>query len=564
MTTKFSLTRMAIRPMGIAATALSLIAPAALAQGQTQGQTTAQITQVAARVPATLPDARVQVTAFQQAVAEAAAKDRQLAAFYRERGFNPIWTGAGDEFAARRRALLSALSRADDHGLPEASYEIPRMIEAMRAADTDRKRGAVDVAMSRLFLRFASDLQTGLLEPSKVVPNIVRDVPRRDAITYLSGITGPDPESYVETLAPRSAEYSRLMKEKLRLEGLIARGGFGASIRTSKIKPGANGKQVVELRNRLMAMGYLGRRVDMNYDGEMQAAVQQFQIDHGLPADGVAGAATVKEMNVPARDRLKSVIVAMERERWLNQNRGDRHVWVNLTEFKARIIDNGKVHFETRAVIGKNQDGRRSPEFSDVMEHMVINPTWNVPRSIATKEYLPLLRSNPHAVSHINVVDGRGRVVKRGSVSFAQYTAKNFPFDLKQPPSSKNALGLVKFMFPNRNNIYLHDTPAKSLFQRDMRAFSHGCIRLQQPFDFAYTLLAYQSEAPEKLFKAKLNSGKETQVNLIRGLPVHIVYRTAFSQAKGGMNYRADVYGRDKKIWNALEREGVELRGVQG
>jgi murein L,D-transpeptidase YcbB/YkuD len=154
--------------------------------------------------------------------------------------------------------------------------------------------------------------------------------------------------------------------------------------------------------------------------------------------------------------------------------------------------------------------------------------------------------------------------VKRGSVSFAQYTAKNFPFDLKQPPSAKNALGLVKFMFPNRNNIYLHDTPAKSLFQRDVRAFSHGCIRLHQPFDFAYTLLAFQSEAPEKLFKAKLNTGKETQVNLIRGLPVHIVYRTAFSQAKGGMNYRADVYGRDAKIWNALAREGVELRGVQG
>jgi murein L,D-transpeptidase YcbB/YkuD len=254
----------------------------------------------------------------------------------------------------------------------------------------------------------------------------------------------------------------------------------------------------------------------------------------------------------------------MERERWINRDLGDRHVLVNLTDFKARIIDHGKVYFETRAVIGKNLETHRTPEFSDVMEHMVINPTWNVPRSIAVKEYLPALKRNPYSNGHLNLIDARGQVVDRGAVDFAAFTEKNFPFDMKQPPSARNALGLVKFMFPNANNIYLHDTPAKSLFSRDVRAFSHGCIRLNDPFDFAHALLAWQSDDPKGLFKSHLNTGRETQVDLVAPLPVHLIYRTAVGQPKGHVTYRRDVYGRDATIWNALARQGVELTGVQG
>ena len=198
----------------------------------------------------------------------------------------------------------------------------------------------------------------------------------------------------------------------------------------------------------------------------------------------------MKAINMSAEDRLKSVIVAMERERWLNLpgGKGERHILVNLTDFSARIMDNDHETFRTRAVIGMHKDGRRSPEFSDEMEHMVINPTWHVPRSIAVKEYLPKLRANPNAVSHLRVVNSRGQTISRGSVNFAAYSARTFPFALKQPPSPRNALGLVKFMFPNKYNIYLHDTPHKDLFSRETRAYSHGCIRLADPFDFAYEL----------------------------------------------------------------------------
>ena len=506
----------------------------------------------------------VQVTLFQQTVAEAAAPDRDLAAFYRDHQFEPVWTGAGEVYTTRRRAFLAALERADDHGLPGRAYDVPGMIEAMRAARTDSDRALLDVKMSRMFLDFAADLQTGVLTPSRIDSGIVREIPLRAASVYLDGITSDDPDAFFATLHPQRAEYARLMREKLRLEALVPQGGFGPSVHASSLKPGDSGQAVIELRNRLMTRGYLRRTVETTYDSAMERAVAEFQADHGLPEDGVAGATTLKEINTPAEDRLKSVIVAMERERWINRDLGERHVLVNLTDFKAKIIDHDKVYFETKSVIGENKATHRTPEFSDVMEHMIINPTWNVPRSIAVKEYLPSFKRNAYSNSHLKLIDARGQVVDRSAVNFAAYNERNFPFDLKQPPSARNALGLVKFMFPNVNNIYLHDTPSKSLFARDMRAFSHGCIRLNDPFDFAYALLAWQTDDPKAFFKARLNTGRETQVDLENPLPVHLIYRTAVGQPKGHMGYRRDVYGRDALIWDALAREGVELRGVQG
>jgi L,D-transpeptidase YcbB len=248
----------------------------------------------------------------------------------------------------------------------------------------------------------------------------------------------------------------------------------------------------------------------------------------------------------------------------MNIDRSVRHVWVNLPDFRARIVDGGKTVFETRVVIGKDVPDQRSPEFSDEMEHMVINPSWGVPRSIIVKEYLPLLQQNPNAVGHLQVIDGRGRVVSRGSVNFAAYSARTFPYGLRQPPSDGNALGKVKFMFPNQHNIYLHDTPSKSLFDKEVRAYSHGCIRVADPFDLAHALLSVQSKAAEAEFDAHLQTGDETTVKLLQKVPVHLVYFTAYPDAKGRMSYRRDVYGRDAALFQALSAAGVELAGVQG
>ena len=512
----------------------------------------------------TTGSADAQVTAFKQAVAEAAAKDRDLAAFYQANGYQGIWTSNSGKDRRRRQELFKAIASADRHGLPVAKYDADGLKAQMKAARSPRERGLIEVALSKAFVQLSRDMQTGALIPARIDSGIKREVPYRGRASYLTSFVKSNPRGFFRALPPQTHEYSRLMKEKLRLEKLLAQGGWGQNVPAKALKPGAKGNAVVIMRNRLISMGYLRRSSSQSYDAAMQKAVQQFQLDHGLHPDGVAGPGTMAEINRSVQFRLQSVLVAMERERWLNQPRGDRHVLVNLTDFSARIIDRDKVTFETRAVVGKNVSDRRSPEFSDSMEFMVINPTWNVPRSIAVKEYLPMMKRNPNAAGHLVLYDSRGRRVNRAAVNFGAFSERNFPFDIKQPPSRRNALGLVKFMFPNKYNIYLHDTPAKNLFAREKRDFSHGCIRLQQPFEFAYEMLSRQERDPKSFFHARLDTGRETVVQLEQPVPVHIIYRTAFTKAKGRTQFRRDVYGRDAKIWNALSKAGVSLAEVRG
>lgn len=507
------------------------------------------------------PAAPVELTPFSRSVAGAAGRSELIAQFYADRSYRTLWTGPED--AARREALLTAIAEAPAHGLPVQRYDASALIARFRAARTEADRGRLEVAMTQALLAWAHDLHGGALEPGKVDPGIKRAVKRLDPRSVLTAFEA-NPVHFLDSLAPRGPDYARLMRARLDLEATVAAGGWGAAVPAGKLKPGATGPGFLALRDRLMAMGYLGRSTAASYDADVAAAVRSFQTDHGLSPDGVAGEGTIAALNVAPEARLKSILVALERERWLSIDRGERHIWVNLADFSTRLIDNGKVTFETRSVIGKDSPDQRTPEFSDEMEYMVINPSWHVPRSITTKEYLPLLQRNPNAAGHLKLIDSRGREVSRGAVNFNAYNARNFPFSMRQPPSDGNALGLVKFMFPNQWNIYLHDTPSKSLFDREVRAFSHGCIRLGRPFDFAYALLAAQTDDPEGLFQSHLSSGRESVVRLEKPVPVHLVYFTAWAGPTGQMNYRDDIYGRDGVIFDALSEAGVVPGAVQG
>ncbi len=503
-------------------------------------------------------------SAFARSLATAVAESEGVAAFYKANGYADLWTGPDD--AARRQAALQAFSRAGDHGLPVTRYDASALVAAFHAARTERDRGQVEAEMSRVFVAYARDISSGALTPSRVDAGIVRGIVRPDPQAMLQGIAASAmPSEFLRDLAPSSAEYARLLKEKLWLEAVIAEGGWPKAPMAERLQPGDQGPEVIALRNQLVARGYLVASAVASYDRSLLRAVQRFQLDHGITADGVAGATTLEALGKPASERLKSVIVALERLRWLGDApRGSRHIWVNLPEFMARIVDDGRTTFKTRAVIGKDVEDQRSPEFSDVMEYMVINPSWGVPRSIIIKEYLPLLQRNRNAVGHLQVVDNKGRVVPRGAVNFAAYSASSFPFGLRQPPSDGNALGKVKFMFPNEHNIYLHDTPAKNLFAHDVRAYSHGCIRLGDPIDFAHVLLAAQNSDPKSFFQAELETERETPVSLDSEVPVHIVYFTAWPTARGQIGYRNDVYGRDQRLFDALAEAGVVLTGERG
>lgn len=508
--------------------------------------------------------AQAQSTAFKQAVALAAGKDEAVIAFYKERNYKPIWTSSGDR--QRRKAFLEAISKAGDHGLPVERYNAVQLKKAFGSIRSAKARGALEAETTLRFLQYAQDIQSGILEPKRIDPDMAISPPRRDRLETLKAFLASNPRSFLRALPPKHPDYVRLLKEKARLEKVVGNGGWGPKVSTKALKPGRSNPKVVELRKRLTAMGYRKVGISPEYNEALAEAVKVFQIDHGLNADGVAGPGTMAAINTSAQYRLQQVIVGLERQRWLNKPRGKRHIFVNQADFRAHVMDNGKPTLTTRVVVGKPYTKFRTPEFSDTMTHMIINPTWHVPKSIARNEYLPMLQEDPSSLGRqgIRMTDIYGQEVDPETVDYSEYDQENFPFDLKQPPGRGNALGKVKFMFPNKFNVYLHDTPSKSLFARDGRAFSHGCVRVQKPFDLAYTLLAPQSANPKALFHNYLDAISEAQVDLVKSIPVHLVYHTVWVTASGRPNYRKDTYGRDKKVFSALTKAGVVLRAVRG
>jgi murein L,D-transpeptidase YcbB/YkuD len=314
-------------------------------------------------LPAGGAGAGTTVTGFRQGVAEAAARDEALAAFYRARDFEGIWSGGEAVGIARRNAFLSALTEAPLHALPAGRHDPRWLIAMLQKAATPFEQGRAEVELSRHFLRFAVDMKSGMLVPREANRHIFRDRPEHDRLDLMKGFAAAEPVAFLRDLAPRSPEYARLVRERLRLEAIHAQGGWGPEVDAVVLSPGMEGGQVVALRNRLIAMGWLAPTATRSYDQAMGAAVERFQAVHGLAPDGIAGEAVLAEMNVDVKLRLRSVIVAMERERWNNAPRGERHIWVNLCDFSACIVDEDRVTFRTRAVVGAMDEERQTPEF---------------------------------------------------------------------------------------------------------------------------------------------------------------------------------------------------------
>lgn len=497
--------------------------------------------------------------AVTRAMIVAASTDDEIASWYREAGYRRIWTGVSPGDVRRRQALFAALETAPDHGLPEARYDAKGLKEAFKTARTAGDVGRLEIGMARAYLAWARDVSTGLLDPGKTDPTIVREIARAEPEALLDSIAANGPVEVLRELLPRSNSYAELARARLDLLEIVATGGWGAPIAGDGLKPGHEGDEVVALRDRLIRMGYLPRSATRQYDRTIRAAISRFQAAHDLPETGIADAGTLAEINISPVERLKSITIAMERERWMRIDRSGYMIWVNLPEFSTRIMADGLTEFRTRSVIGREDIGRRTPEFSDEMAHMVVNPSWNVPRSIIVQEYLPQLRKNPNAIGHLQVVDRRGQAISRGSVNFNAYSDKSFPFGMRQPPGTSNALGRIKFMFPNKYNIYLHDTPSKSLFNEERRAFSHGCIRLADPIDFAHNLLRIQTGMSDREFRTILDSGRESSIPLRQKIPIHLVYFTAYPEARGRIHYWRDVYQRDERLWASMAAAGVEV-----
>ena len=481
----------------------------------------------------------------------------ELHAAYRAIGYAPIWTDRDDKSEARLLALLNLIESAPSHGLPSNEADRNRLLSLIEPGVSLLKDTQAEVEISRIFIRAATNLHSGVVNPGSIGKGISRKRREVDIDTLFAGITSPDPAGFLRGLAPATDQYLNLRRELRRLDDVINQDGWGEQISSDQVRPGDVSPAVVQLRNRLIRMGYANRTSNSEYGSGLRFAVQRFQKAHGLKSTGIADKPTISAINIEPEIRRQQVVAALERERWLNTPLGEKHIRVNIPDFQAEVISNNRSIYTTRVIVGQSKDKLQTPEFSDVMTHMTINPTWYIPRSITLEEYLPQLQEDPEVEPLLQIFDSSGQIIRRSAINFQDYTANTFPYDMKQPPGPSNALGNVKFMFPNLFSVYMHDTPARSLFERQRRNFSHGCIRVHKAHEFAHFLLAEQYDEPELIYDTILDAGQETTLDLVQPLPVHITYRTAFVDHDGRMNYRDDIYGRDAAIYGAVAMKGT-------
>lgn len=484
---------------------------------------------------------------------------------YEASGYRGLWIGPeGDD--DRAQDLLDALERADEHALPSQRYGVGALRAALASIGPAGSANVAntELALTQAFLRYARDLSSGLLEPNAVDREIHISPPRSDERRLLADLAdAPSVEVLLAGLPPTDPGYGRLMTHLAELRAEQGDGWKRGTLGGPSISPGDRGPRVGALRARLIALGDHETETESaqqdRLDGALVESVRMFQKRHGLNADGIAGRRTFEALNASIEDRIGQVMVNMERMRWLNRELGRRHIVVNQADFTVKLYQDGETLFDERVVVGQAAR-HRTPEFIDEMQHLVFNPTWHLPRSIATEEILPKLKADPLYLSKRNmrlVPTGGGPPPDALLTDWTLYSASDFPFRVKQAPGSGNALGRVKFMFPNRFAIYLHDTPSKNLFNKDARAFSHGCIRVRDPMRLAELLLRPQEADPAAFIDRLLARGREATVRLAETVPVYLTYRTVWIADDGEAEYRDDIYGRDARVLNALTAAGV-------
>lgn len=516
--------------------------------------------------PALSPEAASFKAALQTELAALDPEERAaIDGFFAARLYRPFWTEASTR---REPELVAALADAGAQALPVERYDpdgLAALFETRTAAPA-----ALEVAATRAFLDFGHDVSGGIVRPSAVAPEYVDRKPVRPEPSVLLARLEQQPVAEVlRALEPNAPDYARLKAEKLRLEGLARTASWGPEVADGPtLHPGESDPRVAALRGRLARLGYLeptDAEPSPAFDDALVAVVEQFQRDYGLNDDGVVGALTLQAINAPAETRLAQVAVNLERMRWMPRDLGARYLWVNIPDFTVRLFVDGQQTWESRVVVGKTHV-TETPEFDGLVRTVVVNPTWHIPDSIAIRDYLPKLQRNPMVLKNqgIDLMTRGGTVINPKLVDFTQYTPENFPFRIKQRPSDDNALGQVKFLFPNHFSVYMHDTPHRELFVRDVRAFSNGCIRVQKPVELAELLLAGQVPDPAAAYDAWRDAGKEKGITLEHPIPVHIVYRTVFFEADGTPRFRPDVYGRDATLFAMMQEAGVTLPAAQG
>ncbi len=479
--------------------------------------------------------------------------------FYEKRDYEPAWQNK-----QKQKELVNILESSYFDGLTPDDYHLERiksLLDETKSGANALQLANLDMLMTDALLLYASHLIQGKVDQSKiregwnVPPN---KLPADAALLLKNTINSPSIATATDTLKPNNFMYYGLRNGLAVYRELASQGGW-PKIATSKVlKPDMKDTSVLTIRKYLSITGDLPNNVrsenDTIYDTIVEQAVKQFQFRHNLNSDGVLGKGTLAVMNVPIEQRIDEIRVNMERARWVMHKLKDDFLVVNIAGYNIRRIRHDSTIFYSRVIVGKKY--HESPIFIGKLRYIVLNPTWTLTYSIATKETLPKLKKDPGYLLKHNMIimDRSGKVLDPYSIDYSKLSRSNFPYTIRQNAGPNNSLGQVKFIFPNQYSVYLHDTPARSLFAQEKRAYSHGCIRLDDKWGLFSSLMQDDSEWNMDRVNEVLESGKTTRVNLKNPIDIMLLYWTAGADKQNRLYFNKDVYNRDAAVLKALDK----------
>jgi murein L,D-transpeptidase YcbB/YkuD len=485
--------------------------------------------------------------------------------FYKGRNYQPAWSQGGRLMQAE--TLIKAVEEAYGDGLTPDYYHLgiirPLVHTVEKESLPDPMRLAdLDILLTDAFLTLGCHLSGGCVNPVTIETEWFAK--RRNVdVSYVleQALKKKQIREALAMLRPEQASYDRLRQSLARYRELSSKGLWPQVSAGPLLKKGSMSDRVVELRKRLAASGDLeadeARGGDL-LDAKLKQSVIDFQKRHGLKADGMVGSATLNALNVPLKERIRQIELNMERLRWVLGNVEQRSIVVNIANFELDVIESGKSIRSMKVVVGKRY--WHTPVFTAKMTNLIINPSWNVPDSIARKEMLKAIKKDPYYLTKQNIKVLRGwgsreEEIDPETIDWSKITPKTLLYRFRQDPGPLNPLGRLKFLFPNKFDVYLHDTPAKRLFSENVRTFSHGCTRIEKPIELGeYVLLGDPRWSREKLLAA-IDKGTEQNVRITHPLNVHFLYLTAWVDEGGALQFRNDIYGRDKRLDEALRKK---------
>ncbi len=469
---------------------------------------------------------------------------------YKLYGSNPLWLTSDGLHEARSKALANAILAANTDGMRLDDYPVGALAQAIGTlkqtkSPTAEQLATADVLLTASYTALGEDLLTGQVDP-RTVAQAWHVNPEEENIdsALVRNLRYEQLDKALATMRPTDDDYAGLSKQLQNYRVIVAKGGWQPVPASGNVKPGApaNPAVLAAVRNRLAVEGIIPatgpNKASMipspqaasapaanTYDPELAAAVALFQARHGINVDSALGKETIESMNVPASYRLGEIAANMERYRWLPRSFGQRYIFVNVSAFKLEAYDSGQKALEMKVIVGQEYQDKATPVFADSMETVVFRPYWNVTPDIAAKEVFP---------------KGEAYMARENMETYRE----NGQLRVRQRPGPKNALGFVKFLFPNDFNIYLHDTPNHELFKEDVRAFSHGCIRVEKPAELAQWVLGWPAD---KVQSEMDNPPDNKSVKVPSKIPVYITYFTTYIN-NGQLYFGNDLYNRDDKL----------------